>query len=112
MRSLHFLKQRDLLYFPPNPSKTKTNFPIINRDDAGATEVRFILDPKTYNTNCLTHEGQVQYQGPALLCWNNSTFKDADFQSLSDIENSGKLEDETKTGKFGKGFNSVTLLYG
>ncbi len=48
-----------------------------------------------------------QYQGPALLAYNNAIFTDADFESLSRLGDSLKLHDSSTTGKFGRGFNSV-----
>ncbi|TVY34994.1 Sacsin [Lachnellula subtilissima] len=78
-----------------------------NADDAGATEVRFILDEQTHPTDELLHPLLAQYQGPALLAYNNAQFSDKDFASLAHIGDSGKINDATTTGKFGRGFNSV-----
>ncbi|KAL2067567.1 hypothetical protein VTL71DRAFT_1992 [Oculimacula yallundae] len=78
-----------------------------NADDAGATEVKFVLDDRTYPKEDLIHPSLAQYQGPALLSFNNAVFKDKDFQSLSQLGDSLKLNDGATTGRFGRGFNSV-----
>ncbi|KAH7330503.1 hypothetical protein BKA65DRAFT_404568 [Rhexocercosporidium sp. MPI-PUGE-AT-0058] len=78
-----------------------------NADDAGATEVRFVLDDRTHPTENLIHPSLAQYQGPALLSFNNAVFLDKDFESLSRLGDSLKLNDGATTGRFGRGFNSV-----
>lgn len=40
-------------------------------------------------------------QGPALYVYNSATFKEADFESISNIGDSGKAKDAKKTGRFG-----------
>ncbi|TGO40070.1 hypothetical protein BHYA_0043g00420 [Botrytis hyacinthi] len=77
-----------------------------NADDAWASEVKFFLDENSYGTDNL-HPKLAQYQGPALLAYNNAEFKKEHFQSLSQVGNSLKMEDGSTTGKFGRGFNSV-----
>lgn len=98
-----------------------------NADDAGAKEVvgdfphiiqqhtevksqRFILDERTHPTEELLDPKLGQYQGAALLAYNNAIFTDDDFRSLSRLGNSLKLHDGSTTGKFGRGFNSVSNL--
>ncbi|KAH7311155.1 sacsin-like protein, partial [Rhexocercosporidium sp. MPI-PUGE-AT-0058] len=86
-----------------------------NADDAGATEVRFILDERTYPVKDPDQEfinpSLEQYQSPALLAYNNAIFTDTDFENLSRLSNSLKLHDGSTTGKFGRGFNSVGVQY-
>ncbi|ESZ90668.1 hypothetical protein SBOR_8948 [Sclerotinia borealis F-4128] len=77
-----------------------------NADDAQASEVKFILDESSYEKENLPPK-LAQYQGPALLAFNNAEFKKEHFQSLSQVGNSLKMEDGSTTGKFGRGFNSV-----
>ncbi|KAF7860378.1 hypothetical protein EAF04_008504 [Stromatinia cepivora] len=77
-----------------------------NADDAQASEVKFFLDENTYETENLPPQ-LAQYQGPALLAYNNAEFKQEHFQSLSQVGNSLKMDDGSTTGKFGRGFNSV-----
>lgn len=81
-----------------------------NADDAGATKVVFVLDEQTYSKGPLLVEGLEDYQGPALLAYNDSQFSDEDFESLSNIGDSRKVQDPASTGKFGRGFNSVCQL--
>ncbi|KAI5778257.1 hypothetical protein EDC01DRAFT_368311 [Geopyxis carbonaria] len=78
-----------------------------NADDAGATEVVFVLDETTYTQEPLLHEDLKIYQGPALLAYNDKQFSKQDFKSLSNIGDSEKAKDLNATGKFGRGFNSV-----
>ncbi|KAK0103147.1 hypothetical protein ONS95_014947 [Cadophora gregata] len=78
-----------------------------NADDAGATEARFVLDVRTHPTQNLISPSLAQYQGPALLSYNDAIFSDKDFESLSRLGDSLKLNDGATTGRFGRGFNSV-----
>ncbi|KAH3756399.1 Sacsin protein [Pelomyxa schiedti] len=87
-----------------------------NADDAGATVVRFMLDPRTYECNlpeprpdeffpCV---GRMRpWCGPALYAYNNALFTAQDYANISNIASMGKMRDLTKTGRFGQGFNSV-----
>jgi sacsin len=79
-----------------------------NADDAGATEIEYVLDTKSYTDKPLLHSELREYHGPAILARNNSVFKDEDFSSLSSVGDSGKRDDPASTGKFGQGFNSVS----
>ena len=78
-----------------------------NADDAKASKVEFVLDSNTYTGGPLLHQDLQDYQGPSLLAWNDSCFKESDFQSLSSVGDSLKHDDIATTGKFGLGFNSV-----
>ena len=95
-----------------------------NADDAGASEmVRagmlstalsftnvlkvFVLDTRSHPTSNLLHSGLDEYQGPALLAYNNAKFSAKDFESLSSLGASRKEQDAFATGKFGRGFSSV-----
>ncbi|KAI9733902.1 MAG: hypothetical protein M1834_002557 [Cirrosporium novae-zelandiae] len=78
-----------------------------NADDAGATVVKYVLDKQSYATAPLLDSDLAQYQGPALLAFNDALFKETDFDSLSRIGDSCKADDAYTTGKFGRGFNSV-----
>ncbi|ERF72113.1 hypothetical protein EPUS_02904 [Endocarpon pusillum Z07020] len=78
-----------------------------NADDAGASTVKFTLDTHFHDTSPLLHEGLAEYQGPALLAFNNALFTEEDFQSLTSLGDSKKLQDKVATGKFGLGFSSV-----
>ncbi|KAI9684824.1 MAG: hypothetical protein M1829_000199 [Trizodia sp. TS-e1964] len=78
-----------------------------NADDAGATSMEFVLDTRSHPTSDLLFEGLAEFQGPALLAFNNSLFMDEDFDSLTRLGNSRKFSDKMTTGKFGRGFSSV-----
>jgi sacsin len=58
-------------------------------------------------TDLINDEFLAQYQGPALLAFNSGLFQDKDFESLSKLGDSLKFSDGSKTGKFGRGFNTV-----
>jgi sacsin len=70
---------------------------------------RFVLDDRTHPINHLIHPKLEQYQGPALLAYNNALFTENDFKNLSRLGDSLKLNDGSTTGRFGRGFNSVAL---
>jgi hypothetical protein len=46
------------------------------------------------------------WQGPAILIFNDAKFNKSDFNSLMQIRVGGKQDDDTKIGKHGLGFNS------
>ncbi|KAG8527969.1 uncharacterized protein KY384_006885 [Bacidia gigantensis] len=85
--------------YPPNTCLREL---LQNADDAGATEVEYVLDTKSYPERPLLHEELADYCGPALLVRNDSVFKDEDFQSLSTIGDSVKRFDPATTGRFGQ----------
>ena len=68
------------------------------QNDAGASEVRFLLDPRQHSTDDLLEDGLSQYQEPALYAWDDAVFKKRDWQCLEKIEQSGKEEDVLKVG--------------
>lgn len=83
---------------------------IQNADDAGATTVRLCLDRRRHGTASLLSEKLAQWQGPALLAYNDAEFTEEDFVSISRIGGSKKHGQASKTGRFGVGFNSVYHL--
>lgn len=54
-----------------------------NADDAGAREVRLCLDLRHHGTSNLPSPALAQFQGPALLVYNNGVFTDTDFRCAS-----------------------------
>ena len=58
----------------------------------------------------LVDRGLAEYQGPALLVYNDSVFSQQDFISLQNLGSSHKVEEKMATGRFGLGFNSVRLF--
>eukprot|EP00731_Ephydatia_muelleri_P035877 Em0173g4a len=87
---------------------------IQNADDAGATVVRFYLDPRQHGQSNLVDPALAEFQGPALLAYNDASFTEQDWEGIQKPQCSNKAEDPLKVGKFGIGFNSiyhVTDLY-
>uniref|UniRef100_A0A7S2UD61 U-box domain-containing protein n=1 Tax=Attheya septentrionalis TaxID=420275 RepID=A0A7S2UD61_9STRA len=80
---------------------------IQNADDARATVVKFVVSHKNHGESSLLGQKLSAWQGPALLCYNDATFTDRDFQNLARIGQASKLEKLATTGRFGLGFNSV-----
>ncbi|XP_020275406.1 sacsin [Asparagus officinalis] len=80
---------------------------IQNADDAGATKVCLCL---SHGTESLLSAELAQWQGPALLAYNDAVFTEDDFVSISRIGDSRKHAQAWKTGRFGVGFNSVYHL--
>ena len=72
--------------------------------------MKVCLDERSHGTDTLAYEGLAQFQGPSLLVFNDSTFKESDFESISRIGDSVKRTQVGKTGRFGVGFNSVYHL--
>ena len=72
-----------------------------SQDDAGARVVRLCLDARSHGTESLAFAEAAPFQGPALLCFNDATFTDADFASISRIGDSVKRDQAGKTGRFG-----------
>ena len=91
---------------------------IQNADDARATHVKFILDQRDIRTLSPSlvdpdvHKHLHRYQGPALFAYNNAVFSEKDWQSIQDLQQSGKAKDPFKVGKFGIGFSSVYHITG
>ncbi|GJN26047.1 hypothetical protein PR202_gb13945 [Eleusine coracana subsp. coracana] len=83
---------------------------IQNADDAGASRVRLCLDRRSHGAASLLAPALAQWQGPALLAYNDAVFTDEDFASISRIGDSRKVAQTWKTGRFGVGFNSVYHL--
>ena len=80
---------------------------IQNAEDAGASEIKFVIDWRNHPTeNLLTNE-MAAWQGPALLVYNNAVFSDEDFINICEIAGASKKIDPTKIGRFGVGFCSV-----
>ncbi|GES84821.1 sacsin-like [Rhizophagus clarus] len=77
-----------------------------NADDAGATRFHVILDYRSHPVNSLICGEMREWQGPAILIFNNAIFENDDFQSLMNIRVGGKQNDRTMIGKHGLGFNS------
>ena len=58
---------------------------IQNADDAGATEVRLLLDTVPYGSSSLMGPRMAHWQGPSLLAYNDATFTPADLRNIARI---------------------------
>ena len=60
---------------------------IQNADDAGATEVKFLIDwrDNSSSSNSLMSEGMEMCHGPALWAYNDATFSDKDVKNICSI---------------------------
>lgn len=79
---------------------------IQNADDAGASSVRFILEPERL---IFIHNGTTHFSISNPATEDEDTIKGTlgDINAITSIANSNKLEHENKIGKFGVGFKSV-----
>ncbi|XVF66987.1 hypothetical protein PTKIN_Ptkin10aG0083900 [Pterospermum kingtungense] len=78
-----------------------------NAEDAGASEVIFLLDKTQYGTSSVLSPEMADWQGPALYCFNDSVFSPQDLYAISRIGQESKLEKPFAIGRFGLGFNCV-----
>jgi sacsin len=78
-----------------------------NAEDAGASEVVFLLDKSQYGTSSVLSPEMADWQGPALYCFNDSVFSPQDLYAISRIGQESKLEKAFAIGRFGLGFNCV-----
>lgn len=81
-----------------------------NADDAGSTELHFILDSRQHKIDKLFSESWAELQGPALCVYNDSVFTEKDIQGIQNLGIGSKTSDSTKTGRYGVGFNAVYRL--
>ena len=81
-----------------------------NADDAGATEIHFIVDPRNHPTDQLLSDNWKELQGPALCVYNNRPFSEEDLEGIQRLGIGSKTDDPTKTGQYGIGFNAVYHL--
>ena len=83
-----------------------------NADDAEATKVIFLFDKSQHSKDQLWTSELGQFQGPALYAYNDAVFKPPDWYNIQHPEQSGKVDELTKVGRFGLGFISVYHLTG
>ncbi|XP_052702133.1 sacsin-like, partial [Crassostrea angulata] len=97
--------KRILLQYPL--SETVLKEMLQNADDAKASEVMFITDFNTYETEKIFDSKWEPLQGPALLVYNNSYFTEKDIAGIQHLGRGTKESDPTKSGQYGVGFNAV-----
>ncbi|KAL9966853.1 hypothetical protein ACROYT_G024983 [Oculina patagonica] len=86
-----------------------------NADDAEATEICFIKDPRHHPDVKVFKDkngkrGWQPLQGPALCVYNNKPFTTADINGIRNLGEGSKGDDPNKTGQYGVGFNAVYHL--
>ena len=78
-----------------------------NADDAGANEVKFILDKRSHPNETVFGDAWKPLQGPALIVFNDAPFTEADLAGIQNLGEGSKADDAQKTGQYGIGFNVV-----
>ena len=81
-----------------------------NADDARATEICLIKDPRYHPDEKVQNDSWKPLQGPALCVYNNKPFTDADIKGIQSLGEGNKGDDPNKTGQYGVGFNAVYHL--
>ena len=81
-----------------------------NADDAQATEICFIKDPRYHPKERIFEDSWQPLQGPALCVYNNRPFTRADIDGIQNLGEGSKGSDPCKTGEYGVGFNAVYHL--
>ena len=81
-----------------------------NADDAGATEVHFVLDQRHHSKQRVFGKCWEPLQGPSLCVYNNKPFTQEDIEGIQHLGMGSKVTDPTKTGQYGLGFNSMYHL--
>ena len=81
-----------------------------NADDAGCSEIHFILDPRNHKSEKVFSEEWKQLQGPSLLVLNDKGFSNEDLEGIQNLGEGSKGNDCLKTGRYGVGFNCVYHL--
>ena len=81
-----------------------------NADDAKATKMYVILDMRQHGTKRLPSDEWEDLQGPALLVWNDSVFREEDLEGIQKLGLGNKRMDSESIGMYGIGFNVVYHL--
>ena len=100
--------QRILLAYPCEKEILKEL--LQNADDAQATEICFIKDPRHHPNERVFEDSWKPLQGPALCVFNNKPFTEADIAGIQNLGEGSKGDDPNKTGQYGVGFNAVYHL--
>ena len=81
-----------------------------NADDAKASEIHFVFDPRTHNSKHVFSDNWKDLQGPAICVYNNKPFSKEDIEGIQKLGIGSKVDDPMKTGQYGIGFNAVYHL--
>ena len=90
------------------PSQIQILYELLqNADDAGASQVKFILDKRHHPDKKVFGDAWKPLQGPALLVFNDAPFTQCDIEGIQNLGEGSKSDDCQKTGQYGIGFNVV-----
>jgi sacsin len=78
-----------------------------NADDGGASQLQITLDKSISKISSSLIAKSDLLAGPAVLASNDKNFEENDFSNLRNLGDSSKIRLAGKTGRFGRGFNSV-----
>lgn len=81
-----------------------------NADDAKASEIHFVFDPRTHDSKHVFSDAWKELQGPAICVYNDQRFSQDDIQGIQNLGIGSKVDDAEKTGQYGIGFNAVYHL--
>ena len=81
-----------------------------NADDAGASEVHFIMDQRRLSNTRVFDEKWELLTEPALMIFNDSYFTKTDIEGIQKLGEGSKRSQVSKIGSFGVGFNCVYKL--
>ncbi|CAB3987754.1 Hypothetical predicted protein [Paramuricea clavata] len=81
-----------------------------NADNAKATEIHFVFDPRTHGTKHVFSANWKDLQGPAICVYNDKPFSKEDIEVIQKLGIGKKVNDPAKTGQYGIGFNAVYHL--
>ena len=81
-----------------------------NADDAKASEIHFVFDPRTHGSERIFSDDWSDLQGPAICVYNDKPFSKEDIEGIQKLGIGSKVDDPAKTGRYGIGFNAVYHL--
>ena len=81
-----------------------------NADDAKASEIHFVFDPRTHDSKHVFSNDWKDLQGPAICVYNDKPFSKEDIEGIQKLGIGSKVDDPLKTGQYGIGFNAVYHL--
>ena len=81
-----------------------------NADDAEASEIHFVNDPRHHPAERVFDDIWKPLQGPALCVYNDKPFSKSDLEGIQRLGEGSKSTDPNKTGQYGVGFNCVYHL--
>ncbi|XP_022102271.1 sacsin-like [Acanthaster planci] len=101
---------RSILVSYPNISDVFKEL-LQNADDAKATEVHFVYDPRSHETGKIISETWAPIQRmPSLCVYNDKPFSEADISGIQKVGIGAKRDDITAAGRFGIGFSAIYHL--